>query len=166
MSVILALPLLSFLVILQTAVISRMPLLHGTADIVMVVITAWALQERVRTAWLWSAFGGLLVGFVSALHFSIPLSVYLLVTGLALALRQRVWQIPILAMLAVTLIGTLAQHILTYGFLVISGTSLPLEETFNQILLPSLMLNLILAVPVFALVRDLADWVYPEEIEI
>lgn len=166
MSVILAFPLLSLLVIFQTAVISRMPLIHGSADIVMVVVIAWALQERVRTAWLWSLFGGLLVGFVSALHFSIPLSVYLLATGLALVLRQRVWQIPVLAMFVVTFAGTLVQHTLSYGFLVISGTSLPLGETLNQILLPSLILNLILAVPVFALIRDLADWLYPEEIEI
>jgi rod shape-determining protein MreD len=166
MATILAVPILLLMVILQSAVVSQVPLLHGTADMVLLVITAWALQERVRTAWQWSLMGGLMVGYFSVLPVGIPIAGYLITTGLALALRRRIWQIPFLAMLVVLLVGTPLIQLSTALFLIIGGTPLSWLEAINLIVLPSLLLNLLLALPVYVIIRDLADWVYPEEIEI
>jgi hypothetical protein len=38
-------------------------------------------------------------------------------------------------------------------------------DVLNQITLPSLLLNLLLALPVYVLLGDLAKWVHPEELE-
>jgi hypothetical protein len=162
----LAIPIFVLLGIFQTAVVARLPLLLGTADVILLVVVAWSLQERVRTAWQWALIAGLVVGYFSALNFLIPVSGYLLVTGLALLVRLRVWQVPVLAMLAVTFIGTLLIQTITAVYLSIIGTPLPFLETVNLILLPSILLNLILAIPVFAIVKDFAEWLYPEEIGI
>lgn len=162
----LSVPIISSLVILQTAVLSRTPLLQGTADIVMLVIIAWALQEQVETAWQWSAMAGLMVGLVSALHFLIPLVSYLAVTGLALATKRRIWQIPILGMSVVTVVGTLFHHQISFVAVSIAGTDLPWFEAMQVITLPSLLLNILLAVPVFVIVRDFAEWLHPQEIVI
>jgi rod shape-determining protein MreD len=161
-----AFPLFGLLAIFQSAVVSRLPLLHGTADILLIVIIAWALQERVRNAWQWALIAGLIFGYVSALNFAIPIIGYLVAAGLASFLRQRIWQVPILAMLAVTFIGTLFINVFTALFLSIIGTPLPLLDTLNLIILPSVILNLLLAIPIYALVKDLSEWLYPEEIEI
>ena len=166
MVTLIAIPLFIFLGIFQSAVVSRLPLLQGTADLVLLIIIAWALQERVRTAWQWALIAGLVVGYISALNLFVPLVGYLLITGLALLLRQRVWQVPILAMVAVTFIGTLFINLLTAVFLRIIGTPLPLIDTLYLIILPSIILNLILSIPIYALIRDLADWLYPEDINI
>ena len=166
MVTLLAIPLFIFLGIFQSSVVSRLPLLHGTADLILLVVIAWALQERVRSAWQWALIAGLVVGFLTALNIIIPLAGYLLVTGLALLLRQRIWQAPILAMLTVTFVGTLFINIITVIYLNVFGTSLPLLEALNLIILPSTILNLILSIPVYALIKDLAEWVYPEEIDI
>ena len=131
MVTLIAIPLFIFLGIFQSAVVSRLPLLQGTADLVLLIIIAWALQERVRTAWQWALIAGLVVGYISALNLLVPLVGYLLVTGLALLLRQRVWQVPILAMVAVTFIGTLFINLLTAVFLRIIGTPLPLIDTLT-----------------------------------
>ena len=98
MVILLAIPLFIVLGIFQSAVVSRLPLLHGTADLVLLVVIAWALQERVRSAWQWALIAGLVVGYLSALNLMIFLVGYLFVTGMALLLRQRIWQVPILAM--------------------------------------------------------------------
>ena len=166
MATLLAIPLFGLLAILQSAIVSRLPLLHGTADILLIVIIAWALQERVRNAWQWALIAGFIIGYISAINIAIPVIGYLVVVGLALLLRQRIWQVPILAMLAVTFVGTLFVNILTALFLRITGTPLPLLDTLNLIILPSLILNLLLAIPIYALVKDLSEWLYPEEIEI
>ena len=166
MVTLLAIPLFGLLAIFQSAVVSRLPLLHGTADLLLMVVIAWALQERVRTAWQWALIAGLIIGYISALSIAIPVIGYLAVTGLALLLRQRIWQVPILAMLAVTFVGTFFINVITALFLSIVGTPLPLLDTLNLIILPSVILNLLLAIPIYALVKDLSEWLYPEEIKI
>jgi rod shape-determining protein MreD len=166
MATLIAIPILGVLVLLQSTIFSRFPLLHGTADLVLLAVIAWALQKRVQTAWQWGIIGGLFVGLVSALPFWACMVIYPLAVAVALALRQRVWQAPILAMFIATFALTLLTHLITMGALRLSGASLPLQQTLNLITLPSLLLNLLIAIPTFFLLADLAKWVYPEELEV
>ncbi len=164
MAILIAIPIFSLLTILQSAVVSRLPLIHGTADLLLLVIIAWALQDRVRTAWHWSIIGGLSIGFVSVVHFGVPLAAYLIITAIVLIVRRRIWEIPILAMFAMTFIGSLLSQLIAALAISISGTPLPVFDTIRLIILPSLILNLLLAAPIYAIIKDLAEWVYPEEL--
>ncbi len=166
LAILISLPLLSGLVMLQSAVISRIPLLHGTADLVLLTLIAWALQERVSSAWYWSAAGGILAGLATGLPFGILLGSYLAITGTALLLKQRVWQVPVLAMLLTTFLGTVLIHGLSILVVTLNGASLSLIDSLDLVTLPSLLLNLLFAVPVYALIGDLANWLYPKEIEV
>ena len=163
-STLLAIPILGSLLILQTAVFSQLPLLRGTTDLVMVAIIAWSLQKSVKTAWQWGIIGGLLVSLSTALPFGLPIIGYLLVVGVTLLLRQRVWQVPILAMFVATFLGTLITQALTVLVLRFTGTPLAWLESVNMITLPSMLLNLVVAIPAYALLGDLARWLYPEEL--
>jgi rod shape-determining protein MreD len=165
MTILVALPLLGVLLVLQSAVFSRIPLLHGTADLVLLAIIAWALQKRVQTAWHWGIIGGLLVSFVSALPLGVVMGGYLLAVGLALALRSRVWQVPVLAMMVATFFGTMIVHLITMVVLRVSGVPLPWLQTLNLVILPSVLLNLLLALPFYVMLGDLARWLHPEELE-
>lgn len=166
MAILVAVPVLGLMVILQSAIISRMPLLHGTADLVMLALLAWAVQERVKTTFHWGLIGGLLVMVVSAVPFGLALLGYPIAAGMARLFRRQVWQLPLLAMLVATFAGTLLLHSLTILGLRLEGVAIPWLEAFNVITLPSALLNLLLAVPMYALIGDLANWLYPEEIEI
>jgi len=163
---ILALPILVVLVILQTVVVSRLPLLLGSADLVLLALTAWVLQERVKNSWIWTIIGGLLVSLISAVPFFAPLIGYLVVTGLARILQRRVWQTPVLAMFVATFLGTLITQGLSIVFLKVNGVPIDLQDALRLVTLPSLLLNLILAFPVRAIMVDLAEWVYPVEIQL
>jgi len=48
----------------------------------------------------------------------------------------------------------------------VAGTPLPFWEAINLVTLPSVLLNLVLAVPFYAVFGDLAYYLYPEEIEV
>ncbi|MDR3577056.1 MAG: hypothetical protein P4L50_24600 [Anaerolineaceae bacterium] len=154
------------LLIIQSVVVSRLPLLHGTADIILLSLAAWTLQERVKHFWEWALIAGMLVSLVSAMPYFAPLVGYLIVVAIARFLQQHVWQMPILAMFVATIAGTLIQQVLYYVVLQIHGTPLPLNDSISLIILPSALLNLLLSLPVYALVTDLANWVYPVEVEI
>ncbi|MFH2102620.1 MAG: hypothetical protein ABIJ39_04605 [Chloroflexota bacterium] len=158
-----SIPVLGLAVMLQLAIISRVPLLSGTADLILVVLAAWGLQQKVRVAWIWGLVAGLMVGFVSALPWYIWLISYLGVSAAAQALKRRVWQAPLLAMFTITLLGSLVIHMLSFIAIRLSGNPLPLAEAFTLITLPSTLLNMLLALAVFPIMRDLANWLYPGE---
>ena len=69
-------------------------------------------------------------------------------------------------MLVATFLGTLVTQGLALGALRLTGDPLPILQAFNLITLPSILLNLILAIPAYALLGDLAGWLYPEELEV
>lgn len=156
-----AVPVILLAVILQSSIVSRVTLLTGTADLPLVMLAAWAMQDDVETAWHWAIAAGVLVGFVSGLSWVVPLASYILVIVLAQVLQRRVWQAPLLAMFSVTFLGTIGLSVFSLVVLRFSGISLSIADAFGLITLPGILLNMLLAIPVFAVMRDLARWVYP-----
>jgi rod shape-determining protein MreD len=161
-----AFPLLALVVILQSAVISRMTLLSGYADLMLIFLAAWALKADAPSAWLWAILGGAMVSFVSGMPWVVEMAGYMFVVLLAQILRQRVWQAPLLAMFSVIFLGTLSMDLLALLVLNLLGTPLPFGDSLGLIVLPSVLLNLLFSIPVYAVIRDLAQWVSPvEEVE-
>ena len=156
-----AIPVILLTVILQSAVISRVYLLSGIADLPMVMLAAWALQDGVDSAWHWAIATGLLVGFVSGISWMVPLAGYVIVVLLAYLFQRRVWQAPLLAMFSVTFFGSVLASIFSFAVLQLSGIDLPVSDVLGVLTLPSVLLNMLLAIPVYAVMRDLARWVYP-----
>jgi hypothetical protein len=156
-----ALPVILLAVILQTSIVSRVYLLSGIADLPLVMLAAWALQDEVESAWHWATATGLLVGFVSAIPLVAPVLGYFAVVGIAQILQGRVWQAPLLAMFSVTFFGTVIASIISFAILRLSDVSLPIGDVLGVLILPSVLLNMLLAIPVYAIMRDLARWVYP-----
>jgi rod shape-determining protein MreD len=161
----LALPVLIVITILQTSIISRLPILQGTADLMMLTLIAWALQEKVKNAWVWTVIGGLFISLVSAMPLPVILTGYLIITGVARIFRRQVWQAPILALFLTILGGTILMNGLYILFLRFSGSPIPLLDSLTLVVLPGILLNILLAIPVQAIVSSLVDWIYPVEIE-
>lgn len=166
MHILLAFPVLAFVLMIQTIIISTLPLLSGYADLMLLVLVAWGLQEKVRTAWIWAVIAGLMVGTVSALPLYVPMVGYLLITAMTRLLTRRVWQSPILAMFIMTFAGSIVYQGIVMAVLLINGTSLPVSDSVNLVILPATLLNLLLALPVYGVVTDLAQGLYPEEVEV
>jgi rod shape-determining protein MreD len=158
--------LFGILAIIQSTIVSRMPLLNGTADLILLFIIAWALQDRVDSVWLWCLFGGVFASLYSALPLGVYLVAYLICAGIARLLKRRIWKAPFLAMLAATFICTLIVQLLSLTARLITGVSIPIISSLNMIILPSLLLNLLLAFPIFTIMHDMAGWLYPEELKV
>ncbi len=156
-----AIPVIILSVILQTSVVSRLTLLSGFGDLPLVMLAAWALQDEVDSAWQWAVAAGVLVGFVSGINWLVYVICYVIVVALAKILRMRVWQAPLLAMFSIVFLGTIIMGVLSLGVLRLSGVPILLQDTFGLLILPGVLLNLLFALPVYAVMRDLARWVYP-----
>ncbi len=160
---IVAFPLLGLAVILQSAVISQVKLLSGYADLPLIMIAAWALQKHVKSAWHWATLACVMLGFVSSMPWIVQVIGFSAIVLFARALQYRVWQAPLLAMFSVTFAGTLFMHLMSYTVLRVLGTSFSIGDVIALITLPSLLLNMLLAIPIYAFMRDLARWVYSAE---
>jgi rod shape-determining protein MreD len=158
-----AVPVLALAFMLQTAIVSQITLLSGAADLVLVILIAWSLQEQVHSYWQWAALAGLMAAFVSGLPPYVLFSSYLITVILARYILRQTWQTPILALLSVTFFSTLILHLITYLTLVLRGSSISFGDALALITLPSVFLNLLIALPVHSLIKDLALWVYPPE---
>lgn len=156
-----AVPVILLAVILQSAMISRIYLLSGMADLPMVLLAAWALQDEVDSAWHWAIAMGVLVGFVSGIQWFVPVIGYIIVVGLAQILQRRVWQAPLLAMFTITFLGTIVLSILSLAVLRFVGVPMAVGDVLGLLTLPGVLLNMLIAIPVYAVMRDLARWVYP-----
>jgi hypothetical protein len=160
---IIAFPLLALTVIIQSSIISQIKLLSGYADLMMIILSAWALQKRVRSSWHWTILGCAMLAFISKMPWPVIFIGYLTVIFVAHILQRRVWQAPLLAMFSITLIGTLILHLMSFGALRILGTPFVFSEVMGAITLPSLLLNMFFSIPIYAFMRELARWVYPLE---
>ena len=162
MSVILSIPILAFVSILQSAVVSRLPLNKGVADLMLVLLVAIALQKRTNYAWQWSIIGGLLIDFISGLPFGIFTISYMLATALAMVLRERIWRFTFLMQLLVVLFGTVVTQGISYLVLFLQGASLELVAVLQVITMPSIILNFMLSLPIFVLTKDVLDQIDPQ----
>ncbi len=158
---IIAFPLLGLAVILQSSIVSEVKLLSGYADLPLLVVAAWALQEHVDSSWHWAAAVCLMVGFISAMPWVVFVLTYLGVVFMARILQRRVWQAPLLAMFSVVFAGTLFMHSVSFVFLRLLGVPLVFSDAMWLVALPGLLLNMLFSIPVYAVMRDLAHWVYP-----
>jgi hypothetical protein len=80
---------------------------------------------------------------------------------LAYMFQRRVWQAPLLAMFSITFLGTIFVSLLSVGVLRLSDVAIPINDALGLVMLPSVLLNMLLAIPVYAVMRDVARWVYP-----
>ena len=158
-----ALPLLGLAVIVQSSIVGLFPLLGGTADVVLVLLTAWALQQAVSTGFHWAFLASVFMSLVSSLPWFVYFAAYGGLVLLAMVLQQRVWQVPMLAMFIVTFLGTALLHSLTLLYLYLSGSVVAVADALGVITLPSVLLNMLIAIPLYGLMRDLAGWVFPGE---
>jgi hypothetical protein len=91
----------------------------------------------------------------------VPVLGYMAVVGLARVFQRRVWQAPLLAMFSITFLGTIILTLLSFGILRFLDVPLLIGDVLGLLTLPSVLLNMLLAIPAYAVMRDLARWVYP-----
>ncbi len=147
---------------LQYGVFSRWMILSGSPDLVLLLVIALCLHQKQRWFWILILIMGGVVGFVSALPFFLPMIVYMAVYLVSLSLKQRVWQTPLLAMFLLTFSATIVVNFLSIAVLSVQRIPFVFSEALVRVVLPSVFLNMFLAIPVHAIVRELSIWMNPQ----
>ena len=165
-SLIIAVPLLAFVAILQSAVITRFRLLGGGFDLMLVVVLAWNLVRRENDGPIWALIGGLLADVLSggplgAATFGLA-SLSLIIAISEGRFYQANWIVAVLA----SIVGTIFYHLLYLLVLAVAGHPVNLADTLTLVTLPSTILNLLLMLPVYQVAKRLAAQVSAPQVEI
>lgn len=163
MSILLSVPILIFLLVLQTTLVSEVRLLHGSADLILVWLAAWGLTSKDRSGYLLAFFAGGLVSYVSALPWYVFPIAYLLAIALARYVSSQLWQSPLLSMFAITLVTSILLYLISMVGLSINGTFYSFQTSLYNVIIPSIFLNLLIAIPIYAIERDFSGWVFRNE---
>ncbi len=163
LSNILSIPVMLILSVLQTVAVSRLNILSGSADIVLLSIISWGISDRDNSVFIWAITGGLFISLMTAMPTPAVLTAYLTIAGITWLIQKKLWQSPILAVLLSVIIGSLAKFIIDVIGLQFMGISFKISLSLTEIFVPNLILNLFFLFPVYLLISDLANWISPKE---
>lgn len=156
-------PILFFAGTLETAVFSRLQILYGSADLVMIVLIVWTLNANTKHSLILALLAGFVMTFYSALPMNGYFLIYLSIWFMIRILKLWVWQMPLILLVFVTIMGTLLSTVISFGLLFLQDVSYDISFVITQIFVPSMMLNSFLAFPTYIFLNDYANWLYQAE---
>jgi hypothetical protein len=166
MAYILALPVFLILIILQITVSDKIVILHGFGDLILVWLSAWVVQIQVRKVWFWVLIASISVAFISAAPWYVPFISFGAIAGLGHFIQKRLWQSPLLSLFVVIVCGSIVYYSLYFFAISISGVPLTLKSSLSQIIIPSILINCIYALPIYLIAKDMASWIFPVKEEV
>lgn len=167
--IILSLPVMVLAGIVQVTVFSKLHLLAGNVDLIMLIIIVWSLHEYTRYSWVWAISGSLVMTYLSALPLYGYFVIYMLLWVIIWFIKKRVWQMPLIMTLFLTIIGTVAEGAFSLGVLFLQGYLTAdgvISSAIQEIIVPSLIINLIAAFPVYGFFTEIANSLYYEKFDL
>jgi hypothetical protein len=155
-------------VMLQVSIFSRIQILSGKLDLILLMVIAWALQPEISVTdiVLFSILTGLIIGFISAEPIWLLVSIYLFSAFFSIYLKNRFIQIPILIMFLSGFIFSFFHLFISMLVFQISGLIIDFKTGLEIVIMPSLLLSIIASLPVYLMVSELRRLTFPSLEEI
>ena len=158
--VIVGIPLFLVAGLVQVSFLGRITLLNGTSDILMLFMIAWSINDRTKYSWIFAILCGLIMSYISAMPMNGYLWMYLFIWEIIRFIKTKVWEMPLIIMLFMTIIGTIIVAVGTLGLLFLQNASVNYSDAFKLIITPNLVLNLLFSIPIYAFLNDVVNTIY------
>lgn len=164
MTYLIGIPAIAILAILQTSLVGHLRLLEGRPDLVLLAVVAWALTGKGNEAMIFGFIGGLFLDAFSAVPLGVSAAALVTVAAIASYSEGQFWGINPIMQLAAILVGSAIFYSVIIFTLLGTGQPLDLQLAMGRIVLPSLFMNLILALPTVQLTEGLHNWLNPPRV--
>lgn len=158
-------PILILLLILQMTIGRNIQLVGGSADLILLWLVCWGLHKQGKHVWYGALFSGLLLSFASAIPWYASFIACFFSAGMSRYFSKRFWHNPLIALIIITFISSLFSNLLQYGVLSFLTGNMNWSVSLSHVIIPSVFMNLFLALPIYAIVHDMSRWMYPAEVE-
>ena len=160
----LSIPVLALTVALSASVIphiaavlsSLVPLLENTRgqpSLVMLLVIAWSIRASLTDSLIWAFVGGIAMDLLSILPVGTSSFALILIAFAVHSISQQFYQARMAFVLAMTVLSTVFFQFFTWQALVLLGNAYHLPSLLRLVLLPTLVYNLLIVLPVYGFVR-------------
>jgi len=154
-------PLLFLAALLNATVMAELRLGGGAPDLVFLMVVTWAMLAEPRDAYLWALVGGVAQDWFSTAPLGASslalLAVAFVVDALFGVVPRGNLLLPPLAVAG----GTVLYHLLLIGILRMQNMAVPLAHGLSTVTLPTVVLHVLLALPVYRLMGMVHYWLSP-----
>lgn len=158
----LSIPVLLILLSIQITISSKFTILDGFADIILVWLTAWGIQSRVKKSWIWFGLAFVMTAFISAIPWYAIFVGYSVILLIGYFIKKRLWQSPILSFFVALILGSVSTYLIQFIILKILGSNIPWIDAVQRIIIPSTILNLFIGFPILLIARDFSSMIFKE----
>ena len=164
MTYVIGIPSIALLAVLQTSLVSHLRLLEGRPDLVLLAIVAWALTGKGHEAMIVGFAGGLFLDAFSTVPLGVSSAALVMVAAIVSYSEGQFWGINPIMQLAAVLVSSVVFYAVIIFALVTIGQPVDLQQALSRIVLPSLFVNLILALPTVQIGESLHGVLHPPRV--
>lgn len=150
-----AIPLLALAAALQSSIIPQIRFSSGQPDLVVLIVLAWAFHADLEEALFWAFTGGILQDLLSIAPLGASVIGLLPTIFVINLIAGQLYNINIILIFGIFLFGTIIQHVGFLMVLAVTGIGIDLIGNIRYVMIPSLLYNLALALPVYWVVRQI-----------
>lgn len=137
----------------------------GGLNLVLVLTLSWTLAGDWNGGLAWGMLGGLCLDLLSGGPLGAHALALVITAYLASLSEGQFWRSHVLLPLAAGLLGSAVFHLITLAIVTLSGHGVNWLTALTGVVLPSVLINTLLIVPVYQLVRGLHALVYPAPVK-
>ncbi len=165
-TLVVGLPLLALAAACEAAVLPHLRTAGGGGlNLVLLCLLGWTLAGDWNGGLVWGLIGGLYLDLLSGGPLGVHALALVITAYLASLTEGQLWRSHVLLPLAAALFGTVAYQALTSVALAVTGTAIDWGNAFAGVLIPTLIINLVLILPVYEGLRRLHDLIYPAAVK-
>ena len=146
-------PLLAVVALLQATVAPHVVILGARPDLMLLTVVSWTVLRGMREGVVWGFAGGLCLDLFSGGPFGLSALVLVAISFLSGLGETTIYRGRIVLPVVVALAATPIHGFLYLGLLYITGHSVYWLDTLLRVMLPSMIFNGLLIIPIYALLQ-------------
>ncbi len=162
----LAIPILVLAAALESSVLPYLRLYSGQPSLVLLLVLAWGLNAPLEEALFWAFVGGISQDLLSITPIGTSTIALVIVLFGVEIIRKQVYRVSIMTLLGMVLVGSVLHEIVSLIVLALIGAPRDLGEVLPYVLLPEIFYNLILMLPIYAVLRLIQRRIHRPELSL
>ena len=144
---------IDFLIAVVSTITPVLSNTRGQLNLVMLFVICWSVHAELTDCLIWALVGGIALDLLSILPMGTT-SVALIVIAFSFnSIARQLFHVRLMFLIGATPIATLLLTAYTLAALAIAGNTYDILAVARLVLIPTILLNLLAVVPVYAVVR-------------
>ena len=126
---------------------------RGQLSLVMLFVICWSLRSSLSEGMIWALVGGLMLDMLSILPLGATSAVLVFLVFFINSVARQLFRVRVLMLLVMTPVATVILTLYSLLWLGMLGNSYDIPALLRNLLLPTMIYNLIAVVPIYVIVR-------------